>query len=168
MINIQLYRNYSDNNYVSKDIRPIAGGELTARAPHEVSIIAPVLTFDYNTAFLLANYAYISEFGRYYFIKNIITDTAKRVHLELSVDPLMSFASQIRQCSATVIRYARKKDGKAGATKVVDTRYPIIPNKLDILSTIAVNNGLINGYTDGHGYNYKNYALTVLNGGVTI
>lgn len=158
MINIQLYRNYSDNNYVSKDIRPIAGGELTARAPHEVSIISPVLTFDYNTAFLLGNYAYISEFGRYYFIKNIITDTAKRVHLELSVDPLMSFASQIRQCTAQIIRL----EDVGAPTEIPDNKLPVVPNRKHIDSKTVFSPDITDTFIND--IRSLNYVVTVIGG----
>lgn len=158
MINIQLYQNRSDNNYVTKDIRPIAGGALTARAPHEVSILSPVLTFDYNTAFLLANYAYISEYNRYYYIKNIITDTAKRVHLELSVDPLMSFASQIRQCTAQIIRL----EDVGAPTEIPDNKLPVVPSrkKIDSITVFSpdINSVFINDSRS------LNYVVTVVGG----
>lgn len=158
MINIQLYQNRSDNNYVTKDIRPIAAGALTARAPHEVSILSPVLTFDYNTAFLLANYAYIPEYNRYYYIKNIITDTAKRVHLELSVDPLMSFASQIRQCTAQIIRL----EDVGAPTEIPDNKLPVVPSrkKIDSITVFSpdINSVFINDPRS------LNYVVTVVGG----
>ena len=161
MINIQLYQNRSDNNYVTKDIRPIAGGALTARAPHEVSILSPVLTFDYTPVFLLANYAYISEFGRYYYIRNITTDTAKRVHLELSVDPLMSFASQIRQCTAQIIRL----EDVGAPTEIPDSKLPVVPSrkKIDSITVFSpdINSVFINDSRS------LNYVVTVVGGDST-
>lgn len=157
MINVQLYRNYSDNNYVTKDIRPFANGELTARAPHEISIISPSLTFDYNTAFLLANYAYISEFGRYYYINNIITDTAKRVHLDFTVDPLMSFASQIRQCTAQIIRL----EDVGAPTEIPDSKLPVVPSRKKI-DSITVFNSAISVFAND--VRAKNYVVTTIGG----
>lgn len=158
MISVQLYRNYSDNNYVTKDIRPIAGGALTARATHEVSIVSPVLTFDYSTAFLLANYAYISEFNRYYYIRNPITDTAKRIHLELSVDPLMSFGSQIRQCTAQIIRL----EDVGAPTEIPDSKLPVVPSrkKIDSITVFSpyINSVFINDSRS------LNYVVTVVGG----
>lgn len=158
MINIQLYQNRSDNNYISKDIRPIPGGALTARAPHDISILAPVLTFDYNTAFLLANYAHIPEYDRYYYIKNNITDTAKRVHLELSVDPLMSFASQIRQCTAQIIRL----EDVGAPTEIPDNKLPVVPSrkKIDSITVFSpdINSVFINDSRS------LNYVVTVVGG----
>lgn len=150
MINVQLYQNRSDNNYITKDIRPIAGGALTARAPHEVSVISPVLTFDYNTAFLLANYAYISEYNRYYYINNIITDTAKRVHLEMTVDPLMSFASQIRQCTAQIIRL----EDVGGPTEIPDSKLPVVPSRKRIDSITVFSDQITDFANDVRALNY--------------
>lgn len=157
MINVQLYQNRSDNNYITKDIRPIAGGALTARAPHEISIINPVLTFDYNTAFLLANYAYISEYGRYYYINNIITDTAKRVHLELSVDPLMSFASQIRSCTAQIIRL----EDVGAPTEIPDSKLPVVPSRKKIDSITVFNRAISDFANDVRA---RNYVVTTIGG----
>lgn len=158
MISVQLYQNHSDNNYISKDITPIPGGALTARAPHDISILTPVLTFDYNTAFLLANYAKIEEYDRYYFIKNIITDTAKRVHLELSVDPLMSFASQIRQCTAQIIRL----EDVGAPTEIPDNKLPVVPSrkKIDSITVFSpdINSVFINDPRS------LNYVVTVVGG----
>lgn len=101
----------------------VIGSALTSNTKHSIDIINPVFTVDYNADLLPANYIYISEFGRYYFI-TISTDTAQTMHISGTVDPLYSFATAIKNCPCTVVR------AELGApTYVVDNKYPIHQSK---------------------------------------
>lgn len=166
---ITLCLNRSPNDYAYKDITDVSPA-ITVTPYGALSVTNPIFILDYDNSYVSCNYAHITwdNGEQYLYYVTMGTNNGGQLIVNCRRDPLSSFIGSIRNCPATVIRYARKKDGKTGPTKVVDNRYPVIPNKLEILSTIAVNNGLINGYTDGAGYNYKNYALTVLNGGVAI
>lgn len=90
----------------------------TLRAPS--SIIDPVIVMHCDNSEgwrKELNYAYIPEFGRYYFITNIISVEGTKVsntypsptalwELHMHVDVLMTYASQIRAQTAIVSRQA--------------------------------------------------------------
>ena len=102
------------------------GTAKTLHVKHKIDLLNPVFDVDYNTQFLPANYVYIAEFGRYYFC-TIATDTAQRMTVTATVDVLYSHAAQIKDCDCTVIRAELGKP-----TDIVDTKYPIQPNKYKI------------------------------------
>lgn len=128
------------------------GSALTSNTKHSIDIINPVFTVDYNADFLPANYIYILEFGRYYFI-TISTDTAQTMRISGTVDPLYSFATAIKNCPCTVVR-----SEKAGINYTVDNKLPIDPNKYRV-GALQAPNAIEDALND------KPYIL-VLNAGV--
>ena len=56
-----------------------------------------------GTYLLTSNYAYISEFGRYYYITNVVC-VGDLFEVHMHVDVLMSFKSGIRSNNAVVSR----------------------------------------------------------------
>ena len=102
---IKIYKNLSDNNVLDKNITQM-GSNLTGTLKEECSIIDPVITIEDFTSFDIksANYAYITEFGRYYYINNIICITDKLFELHMHVDVLKTYASEIRSNSAVISR----------------------------------------------------------------
>lgn len=129
-MNITFY-NVSDNpKKLEKDISNKIGTArvLEPTAPVEVLNPTVVVNWDntYGNIIANANYAYIDTFKRYYFI-NCALDTAQRVVVSGKVDYLMSWATQIKACPATIVR------AQIGhPTYVVDKKYPIDPNKFII------------------------------------
>lgn len=104
-MNITLYRNNSDRNYVNKSLSnpSIVSGTLR----ESTNVISPILTID-TTEFadniLNYNYCYIEEFGRYYFITSCEVVLNNVWRLALYVDVLMSFRPQILNLSAIIAR----------------------------------------------------------------
>lgn len=90
---ITIYQNYSENNAINKRLNVIDTITAVCKAP--VSVENPILMIEYASTDLNANYAYIEDFDRYYYINNITTLTGGRLELNLSVDVLMSFSSEI-------------------------------------------------------------------------
>lgn len=82
------------------------------------SIISPVVQLSKGTDPIDYNYAYIKEWKRYYFISDITYSLGVWV-LDLRVDVLASFRSQIKASSQYVIRSASSSDGN-----IVDNFYP--------------------------------------------
>ena len=86
------------------------------------SIISPTIELDAGLATSPAafNYAYISDWGRYYYVSDWVFNerlwTAK-----LSVDPLASFKTPIGSYSGYVLRSASAYDGD-----IIDTLYPAL------------------------------------------
>lgn len=92
-----------------------------------VGTLNPVITVDYNAAFVSANYAYISApINRYCFVKTSI-DTAGKLIAECTVDSLFTWHSYIKNCSANIVRAEQ-----AGVNYVVDKQLPIDTNRFFI------------------------------------
>ena len=68
------------------------------------SIVNPVFVLDYNPAIISLNYAYVSDFGRYYFINNISVAPGGKMEVDCSVDVLQTYNNQIASLSVEVSR----------------------------------------------------------------
>ena len=100
-MNLLLYRNKSEDERVVKDIELIDTLEGTLRS--NTSISNPIITIEYNLD-LNINYCYIEEFGRYYYIDDIVVVGNKLLELHMNVDVLMSFADSIKNQKAIIKR----------------------------------------------------------------
>lgn len=100
------------------------GTAITSNTKHEIDIINPVFVVDYNASLLPANYAYIAEFNRYYYI-TIATDTAQKMIIRGTVDALFSHMSAIQNCPCTVVR-----SESIGINSVIDSKLPIDTRKI--------------------------------------
>ena len=98
---IKLYKNYSDNNVLDKTITQV-GSDITGTLREDCSVINPVIAIE-GLSDLSVNYAYITEFGRYYFINNIVCK-GKLFELQMHVDVLKTYASGIRGNNAVIAR----------------------------------------------------------------
>lgn len=100
---IKLYNNSSDKVVVDKNITQ-QGSDVTGTLRDDCSIIDPIIKMEaVGTYLLTSNYAYISEFGRYYYITNIVC-TGKLFEVHMHVDVLMSYKSAIRSNRAVISR----------------------------------------------------------------
>lgn len=89
---IDLYTNTSDKNVIHKSIT--AYGSYTGSLRNESSIISPTIYVE-SSGGIFANYAYIPEFGRYYYITDIVSVRNNLWRVTFRVDVLMSFADSI-------------------------------------------------------------------------
>ena len=100
---IKLYNNLSDKIVVDKNITQ-QGSDVTGTLRENCSIIDPVIKMSAIGTYLLSsNYAYISEFGRYYYITNIVC-AGDLFEVHMHVDVLMSFKGDIRSNNAVISR----------------------------------------------------------------
>ena len=102
---IYLHSNTEPVNKIRKSIRnsPTSGTAFTGQLVEGTSIIDPDILVE-SSSVPAGNYAYISEFGRYYFIKNIESEKTNLWRLHMHVDVLASFADQICANSAVIAR----------------------------------------------------------------
>lgn len=84
-------------------------GELTSTGTLKEScdVLNPVLTMAYNAYHVNINYAYIADFGRYYFIENYVID-GDLVHIKLHVDVLYTYRQQILRSQCIAMRSSSK------------------------------------------------------------
>jgi len=68
------------------------------------SLVDPVVMVEHSGAITGVNYAHISSFGRYYFIKDIRNVYNNMWEISLHSDPLTSFATEIEACEAVIAK----------------------------------------------------------------
>ena len=103
---IMLQTNTSEMNKLNKTLETIATIEGTFRA--ECSIIDPVILIQANLSDLTGcNYLSITELGRGYFVRDIVSVRAGLVQISAHVDVLSSFAAEIRANKGIVQRAER-------------------------------------------------------------
>ena len=104
MATITLYKMTQDKKVVNKVLNSADTiASLTASFKDESTITDPVIEVAYGSDYLQANYMYISDFGRYYFIQQTIV-SEQRVIYVCHVDVLKSYASQIENMHALISR----------------------------------------------------------------
>lgn len=102
-----LYNNSSATNVVDKELSQVQTFSGTLRKG--TSILDPAIliysaTGDFPTD---SNYMYIAEFGRYYYITDIVSLYNNLWEVHCHVDVLKTYADGIRQQSAVVARQER-------------------------------------------------------------
>ena len=103
---IKLYNNLSDKIVVDKNITQ-QGSDVTGTLRENCSIINPVIKMSaIGNNLLTSNYAYITEFARYYYITNIVC-VGDLFEVHMHVDGLMSFRGDIRTNNAIISRQER-------------------------------------------------------------
>ena len=98
-MDIIFYNNKSENNRLIKTITQISTGTGTLR--ESCSMIDPsVLTAIADVSNI--NYAYIADFGRYYFIHKITVDRENLYRIDMHVDVLMSNKTALLDCKGVI------------------------------------------------------------------
>lgn len=103
-MNVTFYRNMSDKKTLNKSISRIGSVECSVKEP--CSLLTPFITM-YKadlSGWNRANYAYIAEFDRYYFMGQPTITTSGRLEIQLEVDPLMSNRAGILGISCIIER----------------------------------------------------------------
>ena len=99
-----LYVNSSDERYVNKSLSNI--GEYTIVFKSDENSIRPTLKISDSNIPERANYVYLSELNRYFYIRNK-RYSKQCIYLECELDPLMSFRSQLGSMEAIISRNER-------------------------------------------------------------
>ena len=133
-MNILLYKTTNANNDLNKTISDKV--ELVGALREASSVIAPSILIQSNP--IGYNYAYIPEFGRYYYIKNITAFRKGAYIVDLKCDVLMSFREEILNMSGIV---SRLTDGDEYATRDVKTKCLETHRRLDFPETPFTRNG---------------------------
>ena len=98
-MNIIFYNNQSEDNRLIKTITQISTGSGTLREP--CNMIDPsVLTAITDVSNI--NYAYIADFGRYYFIRRITVEREGVYRIDMHVDVLMSNRTALLNCKGII------------------------------------------------------------------
>ena len=104
---IDFYKNHSEKNRLDKVLTSVTS--MTGELKEDCSIIDPIIKIVGNVGtFAAVNYMYIPEFGRYYFINNVISVNNDICEVHAHVDVLSTYKDQIRAQNAIVSRQERK------------------------------------------------------------
>ena len=98
---IIFYNSENEKNVVVKQLSN--GTTMTGTLRMPTSVLNPIVIIE-NATFPTWNYAYISEFNRYYFVSNVISVNENLWQIEMKVDVLMSFNLNILTQTAFVSR----------------------------------------------------------------
>lgn len=99
-----LMKNTSEREALTKSLTTLE--TLTGSLRNQSSIIDPIIevTGILPATVTSCNYAYIPEFGRYYFVKNIISVRTNVWVIQCHVDVLGTYATQIKAQTAVIRR----------------------------------------------------------------
>lgn len=156
-VNVELYKNLSDNRYVTKSIELLA--TVTAVWYENTSIVTPTIRFTFPSELYDVNYAKIPAFGRYYYITDVRTLQGHGVEMDLRCDVLMTYKGTILNSNMMVIRN-ETPNGKATPTIISDPTLPLAPYKE--IDVIEFEGGDFN--LEGATGNSRNFILNVAGG----
>ena len=139
---IQLLSISDDTRKINKTVN-----QITALLPCSVtedsnSILNPRLLLKWNSDYIGANYAYIPEFQRYYFIDDISLNTGGNCVISLSVDVLYTYATQIMQLTVTAARSSNKYNRYLNDNQQLTTNNPI--NQIKQFGGLPFNPAVLN------------------------
>lgn len=104
---VQLYKNGSPVEKIGKDLT--AGPDYSINFKEDSSILRPrIIILDGFSAVYEYNYMYISTFGRYYFIDDIISVANNRWEIHAHVDVLETYKESILLNEAVVKRQEKR------------------------------------------------------------
>lgn len=98
---IDILQTSSANNVINKVISTIKKN-VVCNVKEPISIINPIVILSFDVETLKANYTYIPDYKRYYYITDIVPLTGGRIELHLAVDVLYSFKDDILNSTAII------------------------------------------------------------------
>ena len=99
---ISLFKTTSENNRVVKTLTDEK--QLSGELRNQTSVLNPSIRIESADNISTYNYAYISEFGRYYYITDIVSVRTNCWLVSLRCDVLMSYKDQIKSIIGVVVR----------------------------------------------------------------
>lgn len=139
---IELYTNNSERIAVNKELTSVK--TLTGTLRGECSITAPIIQCSGGLEeYTSVNYAYISDFKRYYYVSEIKSIRNNIVELTMTCDVLMSFKTEFLTQSAIIKRQADNwnlyiDDGSFKAQQNSRVQVKAFPNAIEGESFVLV------------------------------
>lgn len=102
------YNNVSDERYVDKNITLVKSPQqqhdyVNVEFLDDTSIVHPTFRLQDHLVYMTANYVYVEELRRYYFIRDITTSKGF-AYIRCDVDVLMTYKEQLRERTCIVTR----------------------------------------------------------------
>lgn len=149
---INLYKNSAEPNKVDKTSELSTVGTISGVLRQECSLVNPEIIIQYDKPPDF-NYCYIANFGRYYYVENIVSMRQNLWRVRLRCDVLMTYKTQILNLTARIARQQyiysyRQIDSEIPFTNDPEITVEDIPNSLN-LGTPGDDNILLTVVTDG-------------------
>ena len=140
---INLYKNSAEPNKVDKTAELSTVGTISGVLRQECSLINPEIIIQYDKPPDF-NYCYIENFGRYYYVENIVSMRQNLWRVRLRCDVLMTYKTQILNLTARIARQQytysyRQIDSEIPFTNDPEITVVDIPNKLNLGKQIDEN-----------------------------
>lgn len=119
---IQFYHTKNDPRELNKTLSAITDfGEITMSPKGaQIDLINPEFILHYNSKIGSANYFYLRDSGRYYWMDEPIVEEGQRMIIRGHLDVLQTFKSDIMKCKITVNRNENAK-----SPYLNDTNFPV-------------------------------------------
>lgn len=150
-MNINFYKNTSDNNVLNKNITLISTHNIKLK--DECNIMAPSILIHGDISNDI-NYAYIEKWGRYYYVRDKKSLNNGIYEVNLTVDVLMSFKEKILNLQCII----DKQQDSTNINKYYNDGSFIVSSK-EFIETI----NFPNGFNDN-----GEFILITAGGGVTV
>ena len=133
---INLYKNSAEPNKVDKTADLSTVGTISGVLRQECSLINPEIIIQYDKPPDF-NYCYIANFGRYYYVENIVSMRQNLWRVRLRCDVLMTYKTQILNLTARIARQQytysyRQIDSEIPFTNDPEITVQDIPNNLNL------------------------------------
>ena len=92
---ITFYKSGSERNVLNRSLATVAKSSTAIAATDVINVETPDVLLDSDVNIISADYAYIDNFSRYYFVNSLEIVNGNQFLLHLESDPLMSFKSDI-------------------------------------------------------------------------
>ena len=152
-----LFNNRSEDNRVNKSEYLENPDKYKGTFRNSVSIVSPTVVIETNKV-IQSNYCYIPNFGRYYYIDDIISVRTNAWELSLRVDPLMSFKDKILELDCKINRQEFNYNPDLVDSEQLVEVEPIIE---EIIGTVNGSGFEINSLMDINKPAIENYNIVV-------
>lgn len=161
MLSVNIGKTFDDPIILEKNVSWISESgsakNFQCKPTDNCDILAPGLILAYSADIVKCNYAYISDFGRYYFFRDPQLLTGGRMLIQLYVDALNSWKDVIRNSPGVITRATLD-----APTLIPDSQYPLLTSERRIQSAVFSNP---NGYFTNA--SLSSFVLTTLGGDYT-
>ena len=106
-MNVTLYSSPGERNIIGRS-KTLIKSMTSVQATEIMSVETPDILLDADSSIIGADYAYIGELGRYYFINSLEIVNGNQYRLALESDPLESFKASILSSQAIAKRSSNK------------------------------------------------------------
>ena len=136
---VKLYKNSAENNQVDKTANLELVATLQGSLRSDCSIVAPQLQIE-SALVPTCNYMYIQEFGRYYYIEDVVAQ-GKVWMVRCRCDVLMSFKLDILNTNAVLARNLKQGDKLINDGSAVTRQKPRVYKRHEGFKTFNFDSG---------------------------